>query len=244
MEFFGFEKGRYRLRLSRALHDVAAAQALRGRCFRNGEPDADTFDARCDHLLIEDIASGELLACLRVMQVRGRYLETSYSGARYDLSALEGLEGPFLELGRFCVAPDLRDPDILRLAWAGITRLVDARGVRFLIGCSSFSGADWRPVRDALALLAARHLLPKTRGVGKRAPETLEYPALLGDTPFAPERALQQMPPLLRSYLTMGGQVSDHAVIDRDLNTLHVFTLIETATIPEARTRALRAVAG
>lgn len=240
---FGFEKGRYRVRLSRAPKDVAAAQELRGRCFRGGASDADAFDARCDHLLIEESASGDLLACLRLLQVAGADLETTYSGARYDLAALAGLEGPFLELGRFCVHPDLRDPDILRLAWAGITRLVDARGVRFLIGCSSFSGTEWEPVREALAVLAARHLLPKARSVGVRAPETLDYPALVGPV-SAPERALPQMPPLLRSYLGMGGQVSDHAVIDRDLNTLHVFTLIETATIPEARTRALRAAAG
>jgi putative hemolysin len=52
------------------------------------------------------------------------------------------------------------------------------------------------------------------------------------------------MPPLLRTYLLMGGCVSDHAVIDGDLNTLHVFTGLEIAAIPPARARALRAVAG
>ena len=52
------------------------------------------------------------------------------------------------------------------------------------------------------------------------------------------------MPPLLRSYLTMGGWVSDHAVVDRDLNTLHVFTGLEISAIPPARARALRMVAG
>ena len=51
------------------------------------------------------------------------------------------------------------------------------------------------------------------------------------------------MPPLLRSYLTMGGWVSDHAVVDRDLNTLHVFTGLEIASIPAARAKALRASA-
>ena len=52
------------------------------------------------------------------------------------------------------------------------------------------------------------------------------------------------MPPLLRSYPAMGGWVSDHAVVDRDLNTLHVFTGLEIAAIPPARVKALRAVAG
>jgi putative hemolysin len=49
---------------------------------------------------------------------------------------------------------------------------------------------------------------------------------------------------LLRTYLAMGGWVSDHAVIDRDLGTLHVFTGLEIGAIPPARKRLLRAVAG
>ncbi len=54
---------------------------------------------------------------------------------------------------------------------------------------------------------------------------------------------LAALPPLLRTYLGMGGWVSDHAVIDRDLDTLHVFTAVEIAKIPPARARALRAIA-
>jgi L-ornithine Nalpha-acyltransferase len=50
------------------------------------------------------------------------------------------------------------------------------------------------------------------------------------------------MPPLLRTYLAMGGWVSDHAVVDRDLNTLHVFTGLEIRAIPPARARLLRDV--
>ena len=35
------------------------------------------------------------------------------------------------------------------------------------------------------------------------------------------------LPPLLKFYLRLGGKVSDHAVIDRDLDTLHVFTYVD-----------------
>ena len=35
------------------------------------------------------------------------------------------------------------------------------------------------------------------------------------------------LPPLLKFYLRLGGRVSDHAVIDRDLDTLHVFTYLD-----------------
>ena len=52
--------------------------------------------------------------------------------------------------------------------------------------------------------------------------------------------ALRGMPPLLRTYLVMGGWVSDHAVIDNELNTLHVFTGVEIARVPRARAQVLR----
>jgi L-ornithine Nalpha-acyltransferase len=51
------------------------------------------------------------------------------------------------------------------------------------------------------------------------------------------------MPPLLRTYLAMGGWVGDHAVVDRELGTLHVFTALEIRAIPEARARLLRGLA-
>jgi hypothetical protein len=38
----------------------------------------------------------------------------------------------------------------------------------------------------------------------------------------------------------MGGWVTDHAVIDYDLNTLHVFTGVEISRVPAARARLLR----
>ena len=60
---------------------------------------------------------------------------------------------------------------------------------------------------------------------------------------FRPEvnikTAMIKMPPLLRAYLMMGGWVSDHAVIDNKLNTLHVFTGLEVSKIPAAKKRFL-----
>ena len=63
---------------------------------------------------------------------------------------------------------------------------------------------------------------------------------------FTPDlrRAQAELPPLLRTYLLMGGWVSDHAVVDDQLGTLHVFTGLEIAAIPPARQRLLRGVAG
>jgi L-ornithine Nalpha-acyltransferase len=52
---------------------------------------------------------------------------------------------------------------------------------------------------------------------------------------------LPRLPPLLRTYLGMGGWVSDHAVVDRELDTLHVFTCVE---VGQRTTGSGRSVAG
>lgn len=225
--------GRYRIE-----QDRAAALALRALCFRGGGSDEDSLDATCQHWTVRDGTTGETVAAFRALLIPDAAgIGRSYSARFYDLSRLAALSGPFLELGRFCLHPDRHDPDILRLAWAGLTRIVDGVGVQLLFGCSSFHGTDPAPHSEALAQLS-RHIAPPDRAPQRKA-EALDLPTHAPD----PKRAAATMPPLLRSYLAMGAWVSDHAVIDRDLNTLHVCTGVEIAAIPPARARLLRALA-
>lgn len=240
---------RYRVRAAERPEDVARVLALRAICFRGGaqaEPscDRDDYDGQCDHYMVEDVATGGLVAAFRVLMLADAgALPRSYAAQHYDLSALEGFDGPMLELGRFCTLPGLRDPDVLRAAWAELTRLVDRHGVQLLFGCSSFPGTEAALHRDAFALLNARHLAPRRWLPRVKAPDVFRFGAALRGLRPDMRQALAAMPPLLRSYLTMGGWVSDHAVVDRDLGTMHVFTGLEIGAIPAARKRLLRAVA-
>ena len=61
---------------------------------------------------------------------------------------------------------------------------------------------------------------------------------------FDAKKANADMPRLLNIYLLMGGWVSDHAVIDRDLNTMHVFTAVDIKAIPQELKRLLRTLVG
>ena len=240
-------RGRYRARTAETPGDIAVAQALRGLCFRGAGagPDADAFDAACTHVLVEDAATAAPVCCFRLLPLAdGQAIARSYSAQFYDLAALAAFPGPMAEVGRFCIHPDRRDPDILRLAWGAMTAFVDARGVQMLFGCSSFQGTDAAGYRDAFALLKDAHLAPRRWQPRIKAADVFPYADDLSHVTPDPRRAALAMPPLLRTYLLMGGWVSDHAVIDRAMGTLHVFTGLEIATIPPARARLLRAVAG
>lgn len=243
------ERGRYRARLLTAPLDLVRAQTLRARAFglaaKGWTRDADRFDPICRHVLIETLREGALVCCFRVLPIAGGAgIGQSYSAQFYDLSALGGFPAPMAEVGRFCLDPDHHDPDILRLAWAALTRITLAGGVRMLFGCSSFAGTDARRHLHAFALLRAGHLAPPHWRPGIKAPAVFRFARHLRGTPADPRRGAQAMPPLLRSYLMMGGWVSDHAVVDHDLGTIHVFTGVEIGAIPAARVRSLRTIAG
>lgn len=237
-------RGRYRVRSAETPEDLAAAQALRARAFRTDGPDTDPFDDICTHILVDDIRTGTLVCCFRMLTLEdGTELHRSYSAQYYELSALGAFRGRMVEMGRFCIHPDWSDPDILRVAWGAMTAFVDDNNVEMLFGCSSFAGTETAEYLDAFAMLKARHLAPKRWLPRVKAPDVFRFAARLRRKPDA-KKAMLRMPPLLRTYLMMGGWVSDHAVVDRQLNTLHVFTGLEIGAIPPARKRLLRAVAG
>ncbi len=242
--------GNYRVRLAESLADLHATQQLRFLTFRKGRDgaipakglDQDRFDEQCDHVMIEHLKTGQLLCSFRMLTFEsGRETPMSYSAQFYDLSALHDFQGPMVEIGRFCIHPSAKDPDVLRVAWGALTKLVDAHGIELLFGCSSFQGTDAKPYSDAFAILRDRHLAPKRWLPKVKAPRVFDYAERVKRT-IDRKSGMRLMPPLLKTYLLMGGWVSDHAVIDRQLNTMHLFTGVEINAIPPARKRLLRAL--
>ncbi|MEX0307864.1 MAG: GNAT family N-acetyltransferase [Ruegeria sp.] len=231
--------------MAQSERDVAAVQALRTLAFKTARLDCDSFDERCSHVLVEDMqAGGALVCCFRMLKMQGgTEIGRSYSAQFYDLSALYDFEGPMVEMGRFCIHPERNDPDILRVAWGAMTAYVDQNGIEMLFGCSSFAGTETAEYLDAFAMLKHRHLAPKRWLPRVKAPNVFRFASRLRRRPNV-KQAMLRMPPLLRTYLMMGGWVSDHAVVDRHMNTLHVFTGLEIGAIPAERKRLLRAVSG
>lgn len=251
-----FGIGKYNARFAETEADIRRCQQLRylafiaGRGLGSGQVgyaggaeglDADGFDAICSHLMVEEVKSGQLVCCFRMLPLDdGSQIGRSYSAQYYELSRLSAFPGKMVEMGRFCIHPEWRDPNILRIAWAAMSAHVEREGVELLFGCSSFHGVDAEEYRDAFALLREKHLAPRRWLPLPKSPRIFRFARALRF--FKPDLrlAMRRMPPLLRTYLVMGGWVSDHAVIDKDLNTLHVFTGVEVSRVPSARAALLR----
>ncbi|MEL7345051.1 MAG: GNAT family N-acyltransferase [Pseudomonadota bacterium] len=233
-------KGRFNARMA-GQGDMDAVLALRAQQFRGGCEDADAFDTSCLHGLVEDADTQQVVSSFRALPLAsGADIAQSHAAGVYDLSGLSEFGQPMLEIGRICVAPGANHPDILRLTWALLARVTDRFDAALLFGCASFAGTDPRKYSHVFAYLKAHHRAPSKWAPRQRAAHIF---ALDGVHP-GKKADLALCPALLRMYVTMGGWVSDHGVVDHDLGTLHVFTALEVAKILPSRRASLRAESG
>lgn len=240
-----FETPRFRLELVNDPDSIREAQKLRHLCFftsrgleaRPDDLDSDSFDPLCLHGLLRDKSSGQLVSTFRLMHFgSGSGIGASYAARYYDLTRLKEFPAPLAELGRFCVHPGRTDPDISRCVWAGLTRFVAQNNIQFIFGCSSFSGTDPALFGKGFAVLERGYIGDGPWRVGSKHTEIERLDGI-------PQTG-EGLPSLLNFYLALGGWVSDHLVIDRELNTMHVFTALEMSRIPKARADRLRVLAG
>ncbi len=130
-----------------------------------------------------------------------------------------------MEIGRLCVDQGNSDPFLLLAAFKYLRSIVSRRQIDFMFGCTSFVGADNPRHLAALNSLEKNQIASSSFPIKKKSSKVLDIKKNLIGTQDS-KRADNLLPPLLRFYLSLGGRVSDHAVVDRDLDTLHVFTYV------------------
>ncbi len=238
----------FEVRISKKQSDILLAQKLRTEVFRNNSRviDADTFDQKCSHLLVIDKSNDRVVCVCRILMLEnGNEIESSYSAQFYNLSRLRKIDNPVLEMGRFCVDPDYQATDIIIIALGTLIKYVETNNICFLFGCSSFKGVEETDHQDAFIFLTENHLAPKQYKPFVKAPCTFRFAETFRNSkPGRQSFKDSLLPPLLRYYVSLGAWVSDHAVKDFDLKTLHVFTGLNIKSIPKHRKKFLTRIAG
>ena len=175
----------------------------------------DPFDAVCDHMILIDRMSGEVVGtCL--MQ-SGDSAEETFG---YILEqAFERIRSASLELGRACLHPDHRHYQALSLLWKGILRYANKRALRYLLGCTSVHGLDIQQGHAIYEALKKSHLAPE-------AFQTTPY--FEGLLPFMDwESVTPKIPKLLRCYLSLGAKICTRHFMDESLRTIDLLTLLD-----------------
>jgi putative hemolysin len=190
--------------------------------------DIDPFDEFCDHLIVEEFATGEIVGTYRLQTGQLAAANLGYYSEReFDLAPYERFRCEMIELGRACVHAAHRNFNLLHLLWRGIAIYAVERKARFLIGCSSLSSQD--PLEGAAMY---KELRPYLVGQELRTYPRLEFS--LGETsrrPASPTPATASSK-LLRAYLTIGAKICGPPAIDREFGTIDFLTLLDLRTLP------------
>jgi putative hemolysin len=244
---------RYTLLLSTDSALIDAAQRLRHDVFTS-EPgfelagaidgrDADRFDEYCDHLLVREDNSGELVGCYRMLPPPGAIAAGGlYTATEFDVEGIDPLRPSLVEMGRAVVREDHRNGGVVLLMWAGILAYLDRCGYDYVAGCVSVPvqgcegdapGSQIRGVRD---FVRRRHAAPYT--VHPYRPVIIDGSGL--DDIDPPARV--SVPPLMRGYLRLGAQVCGEPAHDPDFGVGDFPALLDKRQADVRYLRRLRSV--
>jgi len=243
-EFAELRSGHLGVRVAGSPAEIDAAQALRFRVFygemgaradtatRASERDADEFDAVADHLLVLDHRLGDgpdaVVGTYRLIR-RGAAdrIGRFYTAAEYDLSPLLAQPLELLELGRSCVDPGYRTSGTMQLLWRGIAAYVFMHRIDLMFGCASLPGTDLVALGPMLSYLHSHHLAPAAIRP-KAVPARFQPMDRVDPHQVNARAALNDLPPLIKGYLRLGGFVGDGAVLDEQFNTTDVCVVVKT----------------
>jgi putative hemolysin len=228
-------RAHYRLRLAMSTADLRAAQVLRFVVFnlelQEGLEqsyatclDADAFDEVCDHLLVEDLRTGEVIGTYRLQTGPTAASKLGYYSAQeFDFSPYEPWRHELVELGRACVHSSHRNFVVLSLLWKGIANYAKSHGCRYLIGCSSLTSQD-----PALGMAAYREM---QRYLVPEQWRTNPLPAFDCSSNQPPVHA-PKIPKLLTAYLALGARICGPPALDKEFKTIDFLTFLDLYSMP------------
>lgn len=225
-------KTRLSVSLAQGDREIEEAKRLRYRIFagelgarlhtRTPGVDHDIYDPFCEHLIVRDENSAEIVGTYRILSPQNaKRIGGYYSENEFDLTRLQHLRPRLVEIGRSCVHPDYRSGATITLLWAGLARYMLEGAYEHLIGCASISMADGGHAAASLYNRLEAHMSPLEYRVFPRCP--LPMAALRNDLP-----AEQQppVPPLIKGYLRAGAWICGEPAWDPDFNTADLPVLL------------------
>jgi putative hemolysin len=230
---------RTRLQVGWARHgdEVRAAQRLRfdvfagefGASLRTPVPyhDVDRYDEFCEHLLVRDESSGEVLGTYRALTpAQARRAGSSYADSEFDLSPLASLRPRMLELGRSCVHPQHRQGAVILALWGELARFMARHRLDTMIGCASIPLAAGGPSAAGVwSRLRRTHMAASALRIAPRRPLPLPPDAQLAALDAEP-------PPLIQGYLRLGARVLGPPALDPQFNSADLPLLVRLDDLP------------
>ena len=233
------ESGGLAVSWARHIDEVRQAQRLRFRVFADEMGarldtmlpghDVDLFDNYCEHLLVRDQLTREVVGTYRVLTpAQARRVGSTYSDIEFDLIRLRSLRENMVELGRSCVHPDYRHGGVIMALWGALAEFMVRNKLDTMIGCASIpmlhngivsgdvAASIWRQLKQS-------HLAPIEYHVRPRLPLPVDQldSSLLVDPPA-----------LIKGYLRLGAKVLGAPAWDPDFNTADLPMMMRINDLP------------
>lgn len=191
--------------------------------------DIDLFDDYCEHLLVRDMASHQVIGTYRVLTpAQAKRAGSTYSDTEFDLTRLRVIRQRMVELGRSCVHPEHRHGGVIMALWGALFEFMDRNQLDTMIGCASIpmlhngvvtgdaAASIWHQLRQT-------HLAEIQYHVRPRLPLPVEEL----------DHGLAMDPPaLIKGYLRLGAKVLGAPAWDPDFNTADLPMMMRTAELP------------
>lgn len=232
------ERGVIQVAWARHQDEVRQAQKLRFDVFaaemgaRLTTPipghDIDLFDDYCEHLLVRDAQSQQVIGTYRVLTpAQAKRVGGTYSDTEFDLTRLRSLRPRMVELGRSCVHPSHRHGGVIMALWGALADFMVRNQLDTMIGCASIpmlyngvvsgdvAASIWQQVRQTHLAPIEYHVLPR-----------LPLPVDQLDASISVEP-----PALIKGYLRLGARVLGAPAWDPDFNTADLPMLMRLADL-------------
>lgn len=233
------ERGGLQVSWARHGDEVRQAQRLRYQVFANEMGarlsttvpghDVDIFDNYCEHLLVRDEDTQEVIGTYRVLTpAQAKRIGSTYSDTEFDLVRLRALRERMVELGRSCVHPEYRHGGVIMALWGALAEFMVRNQLDTMVGCASIPMLHNGVVSGDVAAsiwrqLQATHMAPIEFHVRPRLPLPVEQL----------DTGLQVEPPaLIKGYLRLGAKVLGAPAWDPDFNTADLPMLMRINDLP------------
>ena len=210
------ENERYILKIAETEDEFSQVFRLRTQSFQHfddsaGEIDRDEYDDKAMIIIALRRSDNVVCGTYRFMNHPGNRLEDMYSSEHFDLSSLpQGILPISFEIGRTCVADtDVKENSaIISLFWKGIGAMLHRGRWRYLFGSVSVFNPEPARVWAIADYFEQNGYTDRKMGMCSAIPAVprpsdAEMTAYLAKYP----NIKRTIPPLLRSYITIGSKI-------------------------------------
>jgi putative hemolysin len=192
--------------------------------------DIDRFDSHCEHLIVRDRASQEVVGTYRALTpVQAKRAGCTYTDTEFELNVPAHVRSRMVELGRSCVHADYRSGAVILALWGALAKFMARNQLDTMIGCASIpmlhnevvsgdvAASVWRQLRGSLVSQEDWFASPRLPLPIEKLDDSLDV----------------EPPALIRGYLRLGAKILGKPAWDPDFNTADLALIVNVSQLPQ-----------